>query len=477
MHILTDLRIRLDNKVTRVDEQSTELNQLEQRIGTAILNQRDVFAQVLEGETSHVASLLEKLECSAQSRNLQSLAAIQSTQSGIVGEYSLSSLAQRQAHSDLDQRKIADWEKQRQKEWLRNSLPDLLTFPQRTDRLDDVSEAHRKTFRWIFENAPNGEVQWDNFVEWLKSGNGFYWINGKAGSGKSCLMKYIVNASRTSKTLSSWLPSKSHLITANFFLWNSGVQMQKSQIGLLQSILHDICEQDLALVERLFPDWFEYHLAKSEYKWLEAFRKILYYEESVRGEIAPPSQRAIVEAFKRLSPVEDEDCKICLFIDGIDELDGEISPLLEILFDVCGPNLKIVASSRPIPECIEAFEDSNKLRLQDLTKQDMKNYIDDVLGRRPRMKTLIKEDAEAVEFLKSEIVSRSSGVFLWTVLVVESLVSGLRNYDTMDELFLRLDELPRELEALYKHMLGTLVPFYREQASKLLQIAYASTLV
>lgn len=35
--------------------------------------------------------------------------------------------------------------------------------------------------------------RWNDFVAWLEEGDGLYWIAGKAGSGKSTLMKYIAS--------------------------------------------------------------------------------------------------------------------------------------------------------------------------------------------------------------------------------------------------------------------------------------------
>lgn len=41
---------------------------------------------------------------------------------------------------------------------------------------------------------------WDDFSVWLKSGQGLYRINGKAGSGKSTLMNYLIYV----KTAADW---------------------------------------------------------------------------------------------------------------------------------------------------------------------------------------------------------------------------------------------------------------------------------
>lgn len=71
-----------------------------------------------------------------------------------------------------------------------------LKFHTKTERFEGISEAHAKTFQWIFRDAeisPHaGQVKArNNFPEWLRTGTGIYWINGKAASGKSTLMKYL----------------------------------------------------------------------------------------------------------------------------------------------------------------------------------------------------------------------------------------------------------------------------------------------
>ena len=97
----------------------------------------------------------------------------------------------------------------------------------------------------------------------------------------------------------------------------------------------------------------------------------------------------------------------------------------------------------------------------------MLNYVSSMFDQHPRTRQL---DAVVMDKLIHDIVERASGVFLWTVLVVRSIVKGFRNYDTIPELRARLDEYPPELDDLYRHMIQDMNPFYREQASQLLQI-------
>lgn len=82
---------------------------------------------------------------------------------------------------------------------LQTRLMRWLQFRMMHVRHDEVHKAHKKTFRWIFQERRDQkqERQWSDLVEWLESFSSCYWINGKAGSGKSTLMKYIVDHPRT----------------------------------------------------------------------------------------------------------------------------------------------------------------------------------------------------------------------------------------------------------------------------------------
>lgn len=56
-----------------------------------------------------------------------------------------------------------------------------LSYSQLHEREFTISEAHQRTFEWIFNTSGTN----NNFVEWLRGTNGIFWVAGKAGSGKS----------------------------------------------------------------------------------------------------------------------------------------------------------------------------------------------------------------------------------------------------------------------------------------------------
>jgi hypothetical protein len=338
------------------------------------------------------------------------------------------------------------------------AILNCLYFRQITDRIEDVAQAHEETFGWVYQSSATAAVHklWDSLVDWLECGSGYYWINGKAGSGKSTLMKYICNNPATKRALSDWAGSDT-LITASFFFWNLGSSLQKSQEGLLRSLLHDVLDRHQYLIPILFPGLCRAILADREI------------------DLSAPSFAELRKAFSNLVSHKST-TKICFFIDGVDEYNGDHSQILDLFAELASSSrVKLVLSSRPINPCIAAFSRCPTLRLQDLTYDDIRRYVEINLGAHPNMRKLMDREGPEASELLSEISHKASGVFLWVRLAVKSLLEGLQNYDRISDLWLRLNQLPADLEQLYQHMLDTMLPLYQQQASQFFQIVLRST--
>jgi hypothetical protein len=106
-----------------------------------------------------------------------------------------------------------------------------LHFKEMPMRHIQISETYADTFAWILQKHP--------FRMWLEGSGDTFWINGKPGSGKSTMMKMLSGSKRTHELLKSWSRNKK-LVVLNFFFWSSGYPMQRSQLGLLQSLCHQI---------------------------------------------------------------------------------------------------------------------------------------------------------------------------------------------------------------------------------------------
>ena len=167
--------------------------------------------------------------------------------------------------------------------------------------------------------------------------------------------------------------------------------------------------------------------------------------------------------------------RICLFVDGLDEFNGkdhqriEIVDLLKDLSIL--PNIKICVSSRPWELFKDGFVDSPKLRLEDLTRNDIKSYVDTHLKVNKRFEALQQTNNELCSLLVSDIVGKAQGVWLWVILVVRSLLQGLRNKDTVSDLLDRLRVIPEDLEKFFLQMFYNIEEFYRPKALKSFKIA------
>lgn len=180
---------------------------------------------------------------------------------------------------------------------------------------------------------------------------------------------------------------------------------------------------------------------------------------------------ALKTAFKTLIEQTTVSLKLCLFIDGLDEYEGDEDEVVEIFSNASiSSNVKICCSSRPHQAFQEAFATRPGLRLQDLTFPDMREYVHDKLETNTRMQKLSQNEPEATKQLVEEIGSAASGVFLWVRLVVASLLSGLGKHDDILYLQKRLRELPPELDDLYDHMVFKVDKVYQQETAQLFQL-------
>ena len=336
------------------------------------------------------------------------------------------------------------------RERLQKTLIDSLYFSEMTDRRNRIVEAYEKTFQWIFLPGYARQQKWTNFSEWLEGRSTLYWVTGKAGSGKSTLMKYLHRDKRTMDHLKNWAAGIP-ILTAAFFFWNSGTQMQMSEVGFLQSILSQVLKEYPALIPRILPErWETFDLfGHDESKWS-----------------APELRRA----FKLLAREEAPEAKFCFFIDGLDEFEGDHTNLITLIKDIgSSSNIKICVSSRPWTLFEDEFKHKPSLMLQDLTYPDIVHFIDSAFYKKPEFIELKKREPEYASELLKDIAQKSAGVFLWVTLVVRSLLQGLVNGDRVSDLQRRLALLPPDLENLYEKMLSSLDPFYLEHASQIFQ--------
>ena len=329
-----------------------------------------------------------------------------------------------------------------------------LHFPMINSRHTNITVAHSSTYEWIFQRAPRDGCRSPQFVRWLESQDGIYWINGKAGSGKSTLMKFICESERTIQFLRIWAGDRT-LVTASYFFWKSGKDMQKSLEGLLRSLLYRILQQCPTMISALPVQSLHVdQMSIDTHAW---------------------SLQELSTTFSRIKAHE-ASVKFCFFIDGLDEYDGFHADVIDIITSlISSSNIKVCLSSRPWNVFDDAFGGGAypNLRLQDQTRKDIQLFVTDKFEGNRHFTRLRLQD-KRYEDLVLEIVQKAQGVFLWVSLVIRSLLRGFTNSDTISDLQRRLALLPTDLEKYFKFMLDSTEEVYHRQAARILQICLAS---
>ncbi len=83
----------------------------------------------------------------------------------------------------------------------RSTFIESFVFPEIHFRQDHIKQAYAKTFDFMFKVQPRESREGNSFTKWLRSQDDLYWIIGKAGAGKSTLMNFLSQDTRTSNLL------------------------------------------------------------------------------------------------------------------------------------------------------------------------------------------------------------------------------------------------------------------------------------
>ncbi|KAF3770356.1 hypothetical protein M406DRAFT_325806 [Cryphonectria parasitica EP155] len=343
----------------------------------------------------------------------------------------------------------------------------------------DVRDAHHDTFKWLFgeniDSTTSSDVNsrdstlsswsirqrdkmlrarqetFDDFGQWLKSDSSLYWISGKAGAGKSTLMKFICQHLSHSK------PTADTVVLHYFFWFNAPTStMQRSIAGMLSTLLYQLLQHDRALVPHLIHSMPEARLEDKDSPWdwtLDELERCLHTALRSRG-------------VKR---------SVCLIIDGLDEVleaDGANALLRSIRQLEKLRTVRLCVSSRPEPVFNRDLGHSRHLRLEKLTAPDRHRFVMDALqpyaSRFPR-----DSCTEGIEWFIAQLVGKSEGVFLWTRVATQSLVRGLNDGNSIETLKQRLDATPADLYGLFASMwkrLGEDEQFYRTGAANVFRL-------
>jgi hypothetical protein len=324
----------------------------------------------------------------------------------------------------------------------REAILTSLRYTEMDYRQSSIVDPSHSTYSWIFDDAGTSQNT-TQYMSWLSEGSGIFWVTGKAGSGKSTLMKHIYKDERTHSALRSWADGRL-LFTASHYFWYAGSQVEKSYSGLMRSILYKILYSCPDLIESICKE-----------RWRDELRG---RDTSALSWGIDELQACLDALMSQSLELEGKCICFCFFIDGLDEYDGGRKGDREVINALLrlsqSGHTKICASSRPWNRFEDAFSASkrqgNYLKLHQYTRGDIAAYVQKELGHILSDLSHVYQDWEA---LVREVIDRSEGVFLWVALVVKrELRPMLEDRESIAAIRKRLDEVPRGMIAAMKFL-------------------------
>lgn len=325
-----------------------------------------------------------------------------------------------------------------------------LEFDEWKRRFNDVHKAHTQTFDWMLEDSMDPAIPPTGFKDWLQNKNQIYWISGKAGSGKSTLMKYLAENQSVTQYLQDWAGPSAHPVLISWFFWAAGSPMQRSEEGLFQSLLFQILRRCPDLIPIV-----------CESRW---------QEDSVYGEMSDPwTIQELDDAFVTIANQPMHGIRFCIFIDGLDEYDGRPTDIIDRLQLLAkAESIKLCLASRPWTPFRTAFAEGNcdgSLLLERHTKRDIERFVKDLLEKDSRFTQAERADKRYGLFV-DKVIERALGVFLWVYLVVNELLKGLGERNKIEDLQAKLDTMPVDLESYFRRIFDRVDKAHRTESAK-----------
>ncbi|KAK7985854.1 hypothetical protein PG988_003476 [Apiospora saccharicola] len=329
---------------------------------------------------------------------------------------------------------------------------DKLWFSDMLSREASVNDPSGKSYRWVLQPPYDSSESLDmgdedserkaarsHFNQWLEFESGLFYISGKPGSGKSTLMKFLAQDTHTQHQLQKWAAAAGRkLVLARFFFWISGTTLQKSVEGLYRAILWEILTQCPDLIPNVFPA-----------RWKD------HEDHKSRVSHVPMCLSEAREAFGLLQKSLDSRHAVCLFIDGLDEYDGDYWKLGNELASWKSAHVKICVSARPYNGFQQTLplDSSRHFQLEDLNRRDMLEHTRCELLKDERFCQLQNQDPSSTREVVRNLARNAEGVFLWTVLAIKYILQALTSQYSADQLLEMLNnDIPKDLEDMFLQM-------------------------
>ncbi|XXH04158.1 Peptide chain release factor 1, mitochondrial [Hypoxylon texense] len=291
-----------------------------------------------------------------------------------------------------------------------------LAFPLMYDRANDIDPAANGTCEWLLRH--------NTYLGWQASNQGLLWIKGKPGSGKSTLLKHALHNQKSA------LRTTSSDLFISFFFHGRGDALQKTPIGFLRSITHQVLSQLPAALSDLIREF-----------------------QRKREQIGKPGQqwqwheRELQDYFELSLPKTPKTRSIWLFVDALDECGKENAVKLfrwlkTLLITLSSTNIQchicVTCRHYPILDRDCPFE----ICPEHENAQDISTFVQDQLSASDLADSRIP----------ALITASASGVFMWARLVVSQVLDLDKAGAGLVEIEEQIKVIPPELDELYRRL-------------------------
>ena len=169
------------------------------------------------------------------------------------------------------------------------------------------------------------------------------------------------------------------------------------------------------------------------------------------------------------SSLENVDEGVCIFVDGLDEYEGDFFTLIPFLMSLASsqnPSTKICVSTRPEPVPSRLLQVHPHLSLSEQNASAIESYCYRTLRE---FDSAVGDNSE-ISKLSRLITKRAEGVFLWARFALRELMQADCEGETLDELERRLEKVPQDLREIYDRMVARLEPGAKEECMVMLQL-------
>ncbi|KAK8148548.1 hypothetical protein G3M48_009867 [Beauveria asiatica] len=288
-----------------------------------------------------------------------------------------------------------------------------LWFEDMNKRSTEIAKAVEGTCIWVFQEPI--------YTSWVSASRGLLWIKGNPGTGKSTLIKHMIQHVRHHHAKGT--------ILASFFFHDRGTELERTRLGFYRSILHQLLQQVPGILHDLVDKFHETKVSQ--------------------GEIGADWHWREQDLAEHLAAAISKSHALWLFVDALDEGGAKtandlIEDFTALIDQNCASNgrLHICFTCRrfPILRITGGFE----LAIDECNKPDIRTFVQSGLSRYHCLLQAGLADA---------IIDGANGIFLWARLAVDEALRLKSRERTPRQIYKVIRQMPKELEELFASIL------------------------